>query len=380
MFGVKKTITFGIAVYNVADYLAGCIESVIAQKGDDIEILIVDDGSTDGSGAICDAYAKTDERIRVFHKENGGVSSARNVIIDQAEGKWISFIDGDDKLTENAAETVRHYAETTFDIVFFDALFFRFDHSVPTYQIKAPELVIRIEDEIRTLTLSTLYANQSTPNYINKTRGTVWGKIYATTFLKENKVWFDERLRKSQDVAFNLECMRYFKTGVFVRKAIYLYRQNEMSIVRRYNPEISTYNTLLAHAFLEIVQSFAPRLCSQLTERFYAMCIIIIKTNLQLDFCHRRNKKAFAERKSDFESFLQNDWCQTAIQHCNPEILNKSDAMIYHWIMQNDFKAICRYFKKLDLDNRIKAVSNRLGLNKLKSGIRQKIQSKGQKR
>ena len=105
MFGVKKTITFGIAVYNVADYLAGCIESVIAQKGDDIEILIVDDGSTDGSGAICDAYAKTDERIRVFHKENGGVSSVRNVIIDQAEGKWISFIDGDDKLTGSNSGT-----------------------------------------------------------------------------------------------------------------------------------------------------------------------------------------------------------------------------------------------------------------------------------
>lgn len=85
-----------VPVYNTEKYLRRCVDSILAQTFSDFELLLVDDGSTDSSPAICDEYANLDSRVRVFHKENGGVSSARNLALDNAEGEWITFADSDD--------------------------------------------------------------------------------------------------------------------------------------------------------------------------------------------------------------------------------------------------------------------------------------------
>ena len=85
-----------VPVYNTEKYLDRCIQSVLAQTYTDFELLLVDDGSTDSSGAICDKYAEKDFRVRVFHKKNGGSSSARNMGLDNARGEWIAFVDSDD--------------------------------------------------------------------------------------------------------------------------------------------------------------------------------------------------------------------------------------------------------------------------------------------
>jgi len=85
-----------VPVYNVEKYLHKCVDSILAQTLSDIELILVDDGSPDGSGAICDEYAQKDSRVKVIHKPNGGVSSARNAGIDVASGEWICFVDSDD--------------------------------------------------------------------------------------------------------------------------------------------------------------------------------------------------------------------------------------------------------------------------------------------
>ena len=95
---MKPFFSIIIPVYNVAPYLRECLDSVLAQTFSDWECLCVDDGSTDESGAIIDEYAQKDPRFRVFHKKNGGVSSARNLALDNVKGEWIGFLDGDDVL------------------------------------------------------------------------------------------------------------------------------------------------------------------------------------------------------------------------------------------------------------------------------------------
>ena len=97
-------ISVVIPVYNVKKYLNRCIDSVIRQTYKKIQIVVVDDGSTDGSDKICDEYLRTDKRIQVIHKANGGLSDARNVGIKKAEGKYITFIDSDDEVTEDYIE------------------------------------------------------------------------------------------------------------------------------------------------------------------------------------------------------------------------------------------------------------------------------------
>ena len=97
-------ISIIVPVYNVENYLPHCLESVLSQTFRDIEILLINDGSTDNSGKICDEYASKDTRIRVFHKEKGGVSSARNMGLDMAIGEWITFVDADDWIDSNMYE------------------------------------------------------------------------------------------------------------------------------------------------------------------------------------------------------------------------------------------------------------------------------------
>lgn len=89
-----------VPVYNAEKYIRQCVDSILAQKYSDFELLLIDDGSTDDSGLICDAYADLDSRVRVFHKVNGGVSSARNIGLDNARGEWIAFVDSDDSVSE----------------------------------------------------------------------------------------------------------------------------------------------------------------------------------------------------------------------------------------------------------------------------------------
>lgn len=95
-----KKISVIVPVYNVANYLPKCIDSILAQTYENIEVILVDDGSTDNSGKICDEYAKKDNRIKVIHKENAGLSSARNKGIEVASGEYLAFIDSDDYISE----------------------------------------------------------------------------------------------------------------------------------------------------------------------------------------------------------------------------------------------------------------------------------------
>ena len=101
-----EKISVIVPIYNVAPYLRECIESILNQDYKNLEILLVDDGSTDDCGMICDEYAMVDNRIRVFHKENGGLSSARNLGIKEASGKYISFIDSDDYVAVDFLSTL----------------------------------------------------------------------------------------------------------------------------------------------------------------------------------------------------------------------------------------------------------------------------------
>ena len=104
--GQKNRVSIIVPVYNTEAYLPACVESLLTQTHDDLELIFVDDGSADGSGAILDAYAKRDARVRVIHRKNGGVSSARNAGIDAATGAYIGFVDSDDTVEPTYCEAL----------------------------------------------------------------------------------------------------------------------------------------------------------------------------------------------------------------------------------------------------------------------------------
>lgn len=113
----KKLISIIVPVYNVEPYLRKCLDSIINQTYQNLDIIIVDDGSTDGSGQICDYYQSADRRIRVFHKKNEGLSSARNLGLQHAKGEFIGFVDSDDFIDLDMYESMLHEMDDDVDIV-----------------------------------------------------------------------------------------------------------------------------------------------------------------------------------------------------------------------------------------------------------------------
>ena len=109
---MSPTVSIIVPVYNAEHTIRRCIESILNQEYTDFELLLVNDGSTDGSGAICDEYAAKDSRIQVIHKENTGVSESRNLALDRARGTYLQFLDSDDWITPDATSSLVRTAES----------------------------------------------------------------------------------------------------------------------------------------------------------------------------------------------------------------------------------------------------------------------------
>ena len=175
MMPTNPKISVVIPIYNVAEYLHRCIDSVLAQSIDGVEIILVDDGSTDASGDICDLYGERHENIKVVHKTNGGLSDARNVGTAQASGDWIFYLDSDDWLECNALEVLYHFAQEHDCQIVQGGFYYAYD-SYLIYDNRFIEVdsaqVISREEAMRELIENNLIKNFA------------WGKLYRADIAK----------------------------------------------------------------------------------------------------------------------------------------------------------------------------------------------------
>lgn len=213
-----------IPIYNVADYLPRCIESVISQEVEGMEIILVDDGSTDESGKIADQYSISDPRIKVFHKKNGGLSDARNRGVQEARGEFIFFIDSDDWLTKDAlkglCESQKAYDA---DIVVCN-FYYAYDTSTwidKRYWEQGEEVRILNNKEA----MKALIENEYLKNF-------AWGKLYKRECIQG--ILF-EKGKIFEDVAWQPQVFARSKKCVVLRKAGYYYYQRENSIVAKFD-------------------------------------------------------------------------------------------------------------------------------------------------
>ncbi len=198
-----------VPVYNTEQYLPRCIDSILCQSFTDFELLLINDGSKDSSGTICDEYAEKDSRIRVFHKENGGASSARNLGLEKAKGTWITFIDSDDWIEED-------YFQLAFEKnadLYVQNWSFAYGGIMEHYR---PQFVD-----------GSNYCSFMQENVHSDTFRTACCSFFKMKIICDNNIRFDIHHRLGEDTLFVMDYYRYARTIQIMDNSCYKYNRQE---------------------------------------------------------------------------------------------------------------------------------------------------------
>lgn len=216
-----KLVSVVVSVYKAEKYLRKCVDSILTQTYPNLEILLIDDGSPDHCGEICDEYRNKDKRIRVIHNENHGVSYSRNCGIKAATGAYLLFVDSDDYVNSTYVEglvtSIQGYDIAISDVVCFWAekksyILYASVNGVITHQIR--------EDFQK---LFCIFA-------------AVWGKLYRTAILRQQSVLFDESISNAEDTLFSYEYLKYITTYNISNEAKYIYvRRQDDSLSKHFD-------------------------------------------------------------------------------------------------------------------------------------------------
>lgn len=208
-----------IPVYNVENYIERCVDSICNQSIKDIELILIDDGSKDNSGKVCDELAQKDSRIKVVHKENQGCSVARNTGIDFARGKYICFVDSDDEWLPGVLQALTDKIENEqeYDMLIFGAKVVNRKKELLSYDKPEDSCVYRKkEDVIEFLVKMNPQERGWGLNYI-------WNRAYKAEILKDNKIRFEKNLNLGEDFVFNCEVMKKISSLRVIHEAYYCY-------------------------------------------------------------------------------------------------------------------------------------------------------------
>ena len=226
---MKKKISIVIPVYNAEKTIRRCIDSLILQTFKEWEAIIVNDGSVDNSGDICDEYAKKDCRFVVLHQENQGASVARNIGIKQAKSKWITFIDADDYVDTSYLETLHKHSESESDTLIIQGL----------KQISGKIIKKRIEftnKELSGHSISIAFDKLKIFEH-----GYTVAKLYSREIIDKNNLQFDSKISYSEDLLFMLEYLLYCNSISYIEGAGYNYVVEASYLSQRYNSFDSEY-------------------------------------------------------------------------------------------------------------------------------------------
>lgn len=210
-----------VPVYNSERYLHKCIDSILTQTFKEFELLLIDDGSKDNSGTICDEYAAKDSRVCVFHKENGGVSSARNLGLDNATGEWITFVDADDWLDNKYFDYLLNLTKESNELIISYPIYVYKDGNIKTPQYPCNNITQKNFEDILIQNDLHLYTSP-------------WGKLYSHDIIRRHKLRFCEQMHIGEDLLFLYSFILYAEDLHISSYTGYHYRfESENSLTKR---------------------------------------------------------------------------------------------------------------------------------------------------
>ena len=291
-----------VPVYKIPEeLLENSLNSLIKQNYDSVEFIIVDDGSPDNCGEICERIASTDERMRVIHTENLGVSNARNIGLENAKGKYIIFVDGDDyvspDLCSKCAEAINNQPV--------DILFFLHNTTKNPQLAVAEDLSTRMmsKEEIDVAKLAVVASNECFDGFWI---GPPWGKIYRRDIISRNNIRFVFGLKKCQDRVFVFDYLQHVSTALVYNYCGYHYVSNEDSVCHKYNKNIINILDKVEEEFsLRVAEIYGDTI--QANQAIYKMNKCFLCDCLVLDIMNKENKRAFNARVKSLKELISKE-------------------------------------------------------------------------
>lgn len=256
---LKPKISVIVPIYNVKEYMDRCLTSLVNQTVQEIEIILIDDGSTDGSSAKCDIWSSKDKRIRVLHKKNEGVSKARNEGILLAKGEWISFVDADDWLEPNTYKIALSKGINC-DMVIWN---FRDYDGINSICKKFTEgsCVINSKKDLEKIKKYNFVGEKKDGSAFNMGMLNVWNKMIKKDILAVNKIRFNNDLKNYEDFLFSLILYEYVSSIAFIDMPLYVRYIRPGSASRALNKNIYENNKIATQCMEEWLHSF--HLCDE---------------------------------------------------------------------------------------------------------------------
>ena len=345
----RPRISVIIPVYKVEAYLRRCIDSIINQSFRDLEIILLDDGSPDNCGAICDEYACRDARIHVIHQENMGLYGARNTGMKIASGEYISFVDSDDWMEADAySQMIQIIDEYHPDMIRFGFKKMLNEKIIAEKKMPYEEKIYK-DDALRMIQLDTI-SNEGVLDYKKTRILSAWSNLYKRELVMENDIIFiSEREILNEDYLFVLQVSLAAESVYVSDKAFYCYDTRDGSITMSYRQNMFERKKKLFHMYCQSVDTQDKDVRIRL-KNFYIDCVYACVVN---ECCGYRSKE---ESVATIRGLLKNDRLQKYLSD-NSGLINSVKAKCICFLMRN-----CLAERMYESYRLLKYIKNRMGI------------------
>lgn len=313
---MNSLITIIIPVYNVPKkYLDICIDSVINQTYKNIEILIIDDGSRKEIAETIDKYTSLNDNIKIFHKENEGVSKARNKGIELSKGEWILFVDADDYIEKDAVEKLINNSEDVEVVISRTQM-----NTQKEVQGYNKEILIN-NDNREELIKSILQIKNSKFNLVDG----VWSKLYKKKFIIDNNIKFDEELSFGEDFIFNLKVYLKANKIMYIPNVLYYWRRdNENSVTQKYNKDLFEKQIKVVEY---INQDFNEEIVEKYKQEYYNYLTQIMQEIVRMQIYHEEANLSQKEKIKQLKILANYEYFKICIKQIQIKKLHKDKIM-----------------------------------------------------
>ena len=312
-------VSFVVPVYNGRKYIEDCIRSIEKNDGN-FEILLIDDGSTDGSSNICDDLGHKYRNINVVHNKNHGVSFSRNFGIKKAVGKYVAFVDQDDYIASDFVDTCKKNNQFEPDAVYFKWKGTKVRNEISEMKVE-PKVTVCSKNEKLELIANLLHNTDK--NYAGYTLVFPWGGVYKREFLLRNNIEFNPEVLICEDVYFNISVLKEIDTVLLVNSIKYFYFCNIDSAGNSFNPKADEIgvrsNSLIKDVLGDLYDNKQIQYC-------YAYSVIYrYWWAVVANYYHIKNKQSIIERANSLKSLHDKEMYQNAFGYVDEEMLMRMD-------------------------------------------------------